>query len=353
MKAWTLQQIGEIEYKETEVPILKEHEVLVQVKAAGICGSDIPRIYRDGAHHMPLIPGHEFSGEIVQLGNGVEKRWLHKRVGIYPLIPCRECIACQNGGYEMCRNYSYLGSRQDGGFAEYVAVPMQNVLELPENVSFEQAAMLEPMSVAIHAIRRTEVKQTDTVVVYGLGTIGLLLVMFLLEQGVKNIVAVGNKSTQKEAVLQLGLTEPNFCDCKETNVQDWMKKQGNQNGADVVFECVGKMETLSQAVTLATISGKICTVGNPNTDMTLEKDIYWKILRNQLTIIGTWNSSFFKLCEEDISDWEYVLAKLKEGKISPQQLITHRFSIKDLEQGFHIMRNKTEDYVKIMMIQDE
>lgn len=132
-----------------------------------------------------------------------------------------------------------------------------------------------------------------------------------------------------------------------------MKKRGNSNGADVVFKCVGKMETLSQAVSLATIFGKICMVGNPDTDMILEKDIYWKILRNQLTIIGTWNSSFFKLCEKDTSDWEYVLAKLKEGKISPQQLITHRFSMKDLEQGFHIMRDKTEDYVKIMMIQDE
>lgn len=123
-------------------------------------------------------------------------------------------------GLFILSNSRYLGSRQDGSFAEYVAVPVQNVLELPENVSFEQAAMLEPMSVAIHAIRRIEVKQTDTVVVYGLGTIGLLLVMFLLEQGVQNIVAVGNKSAQKESVLYLGLPEANFCNCKERNVQD-------------------------------------------------------------------------------------------------------------------------------------
>lgn len=351
MKAWILDNIGKIEYREVELPELKEDEVLVHVKAAGICGSDIPRIYRDGAHHMPLMPGHEFSGEIVQLGKSVEECWLHKRVGVYPLIPCRACIACEKGAYEMCRHYSYLGSRQDGGFAEYVAVPVKNVLELPINVSFVQAAMLEPMSVAVHAIRRTVIKQEDMVVVYGLGTIGMFLVMFLLEQGVSNILAVGNKAIQKDMVVHLGLPEENFCNCKDTEVLDWMREKGYANGVDVVFECVGKMETLWQAVVLATISGKVCTVGNPDTDMTLQKDIYWKILRNQLTIVGTWNSVFFKL-QNGSSDWEYVLEKLKNEKIFPQELITHRFAMKNLEQGLHIMRDKTEDYIKIMMIEE-
>lgn len=347
MKAWMLQNIGQINYADIKIPLLKEEEVLVNVKAAGICGSDIPRIYKDGAHHMPLIPGHEFSGEIVQIGKKVEDRWLHKRVGVYPLLPCQKCIACQSGKYEMCRQYGYLGSRQNGGFAEYIAVPIQNVLELPNKVSFEQGAMLEPMAVAVHAMRRVILKATDTVIVYGLGTIGLLLVMFLLERGIKNIFAIGNKESQKETLISLGLSDMNFCNSKETNVTEWIKQKNKENGVDIVFECVGKNETLSQAIALATIGGTICTIGNPQTNMTLEKDIYWKILRNQLTITGTWNSSFF---EEGCSDWKYVLDKLQEGKISPQELITHRFSLEDLEQGFHIMRDKTEEYIKIMMI---
>ena len=170
MKAWVLEDIGNIKYKEVLKPQISENEVLVQVKAAGICGSDIPRIYQTGAHQMPLIPGHEFSGQVVQTGENADVKWQNKRVGIFPLIPCHNCVACQKGQYELCRNYSYLGSRRDGGFAEYVAVPECNLIELPENVSYEEAAMLEPMSVACHALRRVKVSPDDTVAVCGLGT---------------------------------------------------------------------------------------------------------------------------------------------------------------------------------------
>ena len=142
MKAWVLEDVGDIQYKEAAKPHISENEVLVAVKAAGICGSYIPRIYQTGAHQMPLIPGHEFAGQVVQTGENADAKWRNKRVGIFPLIPCWKCIACIKGQYELCRNYSYLGSRRDGGFAEYVAVPERNLIELPENVSYEEAAML-------------------------------------------------------------------------------------------------------------------------------------------------------------------------------------------------------------------
>ncbi len=357
MKAWLLHEAGTIKYEEIDVPELKENEVLLAVKAAGICGSDIPRIYRDGAHKMPLIPGHEFSGKVVKLGKWVDESWMQKRVGVYPLIPCRECTACKKGQFEMCKNYSYLGSRQDGGFAEYVAVPVRNLIGLPDSVSYEQVAMLEPMSVAVHAMRRVDVAQTDTVVVYGLGTIGLLLVMFLLEKGITNVFAIGNKVSQRDAVVSMGLPESHFCNCRERNVAEWLAEKTGHFNADVVFECVGKSETLSTVISLATAGGRICVVGNPHSDMNLEKQIYWKILRNQLIITGTWNSSFFKSISdtdaygyyEESVDWEYALQKLEKGRIVPQKLITHQFSIQDMETGFRIMRDKTEDYIKIMM----
>lgn len=371
MKAWELQEINSIKYEEVKIPDLRDGEVLVAVKAAGICGSDIPRIYRDGAHHMPLIPGHEFSGEVVRIGKWVDEEWLHKRVGIYPLIPCRECISCRKGQFEMCKNYSYLGSRQDGGFAQYVAVPVRNLIALPDNVSFEQAAMLEPMAVAVHAMGRVQVAQNSTVVVYGLGTIGLLLVMFLLEKGITNVFVIGNKPFQKEMVRKLGVPEEHYCDCYQTDAIAWLKDQTDGVGADVVFECVGKNGPFSQAIDLVAAGGKICVVGNPDSDMTLKKSVYWKILRNQLTILGTWNSSFFKLeaCEDGMlscgnacsicddfsiydvaSDWEYVLHKLEQERISPQELITHRFSLEELEQGLEMMRDKKGSYVKVMVM---
>lgn len=344
MKAWILQETGTIKYEETQTPFVMDGEVLISVKTAGICGSDIPRIYRDGAHTMPIICGHEFAGEVVEIGKGVDRKWLNKRVGVFPLIPCRECIACQQKKYEMCRNYGYIGSRQDGAFAEYVRVPVQNLIELPTNVSFEVSAMLEPMSVAVHAMRRAEVKPTDKVIVYGLGTIGLLLVMFLLEKGVSNIYVIGNKEIQKKAVLEMGLKEENFFD--RNGINSLLNKKINGKGADIVFECIGKNEIVSQCIELATIGGKVCLVGNPQGDMTLEKSVYWKILRNQLTILGTWNSSF---TQEESDDWHYVLQKLAEGKIQSEKLITHRFAFEELEKGLHIMRDKKEEYIKVML----
>ena len=326
------------------------------VKAAGICGSDIPRVYKTGTYSYPLIPGHEFSGVVEELGNGVDKQWLGKRVGIFPLIPCRKCVPCQKKQYEMCRSYSYLGSRRDGGFAEYVTVPVDNLVELPENVSFEEAAMLEPMAVAVHAMRRVQPKALDTVAVCGLGTIGLLVVMFLKEAGVENILVVGNKEFQRQTVLGLGVPEENYCDCKESEVEQWITARTKGFGVDIFFECVGKNETVTQAINCVMPGGKIMLVGNPYSDMKLEKAVYWKILRHQLLVTGTWNSSFYfpgdekELANPDmwLDDWHYVMNLLKEKRIAPARLITHTYSLEDLKKGFHIMRDKSEDYIKEM-----
>ena len=345
MKAYILRAVNQFKLEDAPLPDLKSGEVLVKVMAAGICGSDIPRVYQTGAHVHPIVIGHEFSGKVVKVATGVDDKWLDKPVGIFPLIPCRECGPCQNKQYEMCRNYSYLGSRTDGGFAEYVAVPKECLIELPQSVSFEAAAMLEPMAVAVHAMRRIEPGKKDNVVVCGLGTIGLFLTLFLKENGVENLFVIGNKEFQKERILAMGISREHYCDMRTQDVSEWIKQRTGGRGADVFFECVGKKETFSQAVDLAAPAGKVMLVGNPHSDMELEKAVYWKILCNQLTVKGTWNSSFTGDADDD---WHYVLDVLTRGRIAPEQLITHKFSLDDLEHGFHIMRDKSEDYIKIM-----
>lgn len=350
MKAYVLRDIGNFKLEEVQKPIPQENEVLVAVRAAGICGSDIPRVYKTGTYSYPLIPGHEFSGVVEETGTCVDSRWLGKSVGVFPLIPCKKCGPCRKKQYEMCRSYSYLGSRRNGGFAEKVAVPVENLVELPEGVSFEEAAMLEPMAVAVHAMRRMRPTPADTVAVCGLGTIGLLLVMFLKETGVENILAVGNKESQRQAVLRLSIPEENYCNHKEKDVEQWITAHTGGAGVDIFFECVGKNETVIQAVNATIPGGKIVLVGNPYSDMNLEKPVYWKILRNQLAVTGTWNSSFAFQGDEtpELDDWRYVLKKLEEKRIAPAELITHRFPLEELEQGFHIMKDKSEDYVKVM-----
>ena len=419
MKAWVLHGINEIRLETVELPALESGQALVAVKAAGICGSDIPRIYRTGAHRHPLIPGHEFSGVVESVGKETDSAWLGKRVGVFPLIPCGACGPCIKGQYEMCRNYGYLGSRRDGGFAEYVAVPAENLIELPDNVSFEEAAMLEPMAVAVHAVRRVlpeesraesgptgavnasgqtthgesrkpeqalpsetdgigqsmNQPQTDavapqavggilpagtgveeTIVVFGLGTIGLLLTALLLERGKSRrksggsggrVLVIGNKDFQRQKILELGLSAEAYCDSRAQDAGRWILERTGGRGGDVIFECVGRNETLRQAVDSAAPAGRICLVGNPASDMALEREVYWKILRNQLTVTGTWNSSFSHKASDD---WHYALERLSRKDLMPGRLISHRFSLEELEKGLHIMRDKSEDYVKIMAV---
>lgn len=353
MKAWVLHGVNDFTYEEYNKPAPTEGKVIVQVKAVGICGSDIPRVYETGAHVHPLIIGHEFSGQVVEACPGEDSKWLGKRVGIFPLIPCKKCGPCLKHQYEMCRSYSYLGSRCDGGFGEHVAVPVDNLVELPDNVTYEQAAMLEPMAVAVHSMRRGFLLMDEkdvskcTVAVWGLGTIGLLLVMFLKQAGVKNILAVGNKEFQKKQLLELGISEGNYCDSKNIDAHKWLVDKTAGYGVDLFFECVGKNEVVSQAVESTMPAGSIVFVGNPYSDMKLDKATYWKILRNQLKVTGTWNSSFTHSQDDD---WNYVIRCLTSGDISPEKLISHRYPLEQIEKGFHIMRDKTEDYVKIMAI---
>lgn len=349
MKAWVLHGINQLQYEEVNIPSPETGEVLVKVRAAGVCGSDIPRVYQTGAHFHPLIPGHEFSGEVVSVGNEVDESWIGKHVGVFPLIPCKHCIPCQHKQYEMCKNYNYLGSRRDGGIAEYVVVPQWNLIALPEEVSFEEAAMLEPMAVAVHAMRGILEDEKEyeekTFMVWGLGTIGILLTMFLLQLGIRNIFVVGNKRVQRDTVIKLGLDENQYCDCMQEDVQAWVMNKTNNMGVDFSFECVGKNLTMENVIDMAAPGGRVMLVGNPCSDMTLPKSIYWKILRYQLTVKGTWNSSYTG--EED-DDWHYVITRLQKGHIQPRCLITHYFKLENLAEGLHIMRDKSQDYVKIM-----
>lgn len=362
MKAFRLHGIGDFRLEDCEKPVPEKGEVLVKVKAAGICGSDIPRIYRTGAYHHPMTPGHEFSGQVVEVGEGASSDWQGKRVGIFPLIPCMECSSCKKRQYEMCKKYNYLGSRTDGGFAEYVRVPEWNLIALPENVSFEQAAMLEPMSVAVHSLRKIGLLDEEgrlskeaynregsmkTVAVCGLGTIGLFLTMFLIQLGMKDILVIGNKDFQKKTVVELGVDEQHFCDLRKQNPEEWLTEKTKEEGVDFFFECVGKNEVLLQGINGIAPGGHLLLLGNPAGDVALEKNVYWKLLRKQVQVQGTWNSSF---THEEKDDWHYVVNCLADGSIHSEKMITHRFSIEDFQRGFEIMRDKSEDYIKVMGI---
>jgi len=259
MKAWMLNNIDEFNfYEDVPIPDINSDEVLLKVKAAGICGSDVPRVYKNGAHNMPLIIGHEFAGIVEKAGSSDNKYLVGKHVGVFPLIPCKKCPACLSKRYEMCSNYSYLGSRINGGFAEYVSVPAWNLIEIPDSITFEQAAMLEPMAVSVHAIRQLNLRKDDNVLVCGAGTIGQLIVIFLLEAGIKNVYVLGTKTFHREILKKIGLPEHNFYLVKDTNQKDlvdFYMSATHSNGIDAYFECVGKNDTISQGIDIVNPGG--------------------------------------------------------------------------------------------------
>lgn len=344
MKAYVLKEIGKIEFEEVPIPEPNENEVLVRVEAAGICGSDIPRIYQNGAHVHPIIPGHEFAGVVEKTG---------KRVGVFPLIPCMNCPECNEKKYEMCRNYSYLGSRRDGAFAEYVSVPVNNLIEIPDNVSFETAAMLEPLSVAMHAIRGLVGDDGDRnsfVGIWGLGTIGMMLTSILKAEGYNNLYCVINKDFQSEVLTkEIGISTDKIINVEKCDAITEIMEKTDNHGFDYGFECVGRNETAVSLVKCAASSGKIMLVGNPYSNMKFEKDDYWRILRKQLTVKGTWNSSYTGGADDD---WHRVLSLLEKGQLKTDFLVTQKYNLKDIGNGFLTMRDKTKNYLKCMYVRE-
>lgn len=355
MKAWMLYGTGDIRLTEVVVPEPGESEVLIRVKAAGICGSDIPRIYETGAYRMPMIPGHECSGIVERTGRNVDPAWTGRRVAVYPKISfgyfgCHGKGSCSTRG-----DYDYIGSRRDGAFAEYVTAPASNLLEIPDGVGYEEAAMLEPLAVAANAVRTGTVSRggalskEQAIAVCGPGTIGSMTVLMLKEAGYKNIKLIGNKEAQRQRAELLGIRGKDFCNSSIDVPALWLK-ENSDGGVSAFFECAGRNECVTYGLDAAASGGNLILIGNPCSDMIFPKDTYWQILRKQLTVYGIWNSSFSS--ENDgiyEDDWHYSLSRIKSQNPVIQKLISHRFELNELEKALHIMRDKTEDHCKIMI----
>lgn len=349
MKAYVLEGINQLEYKEIDVPSLSAGYVLVEVHAAGICNSDIARVFTTGTYHFPTIPGHEFSGKVVEAFDVSGTPWIGKRVGVFPLIPCQVCASCQEQSYEMCNNYNYLGSRCDGGFAEYVAVPVWNLIELPEGVSYQEAAMLEPASVALHAVRRLVMDDVSSVALFGLGTIGIIIAQWLHIYGVNTVITTGHSDKHGEIMKQVASDTYIYLDAssgEKKSIVDEVLHLTNELGVDAVLDCVATAESSIDALACVKPGGQIVVVGNPKGDIEIDKNSYWKILRKQIRLTGTWNSSFTH-SEED--DWNTVLKENANGNLHLKELITHELDFEQLHHGLAIMKNKSEYRNKVMI----
>jgi L-iditol 2-dehydrogenase len=343
MMACNLHGVGDLRYEEVAVPSLKPGEVLLKVKAAGICGSDIPRVFEKGTYHFPTIPGHEFAGEIAEVNPG-DEALLGKTAAVFPLLPCFTCEACQTGEYAQCANYDYYGSRRDGAFAEYIAVKKWNLVLAPRGVKAEHAAMCEPCAVAIHALSQAEIKPGDTVAIFGAGTIGILAAQAARGQGALNVVLVDVDNAKLDLARSLGFEHA--IDSKTGDPALYIKNISGGRGADLALEAAGVAAAAEGCLKAAKTFGTVVLMGNPSKNMDISQNAYWEILRKQLTLKGTWNSSY----SDANNNWHTAIQCMEMGVFDLDKLITHRFSFSECNKAFELAKSRSEAWVKIMFI---
>ena len=346
MKALVLHAVGDLRYEDVPKPQPKAGEVLLKVRACGICSSDIERVFLSGTYHFPTIIGHEFAGEIVGLGEGVDESYLGKRAAVFPLLPCRKCSACEKKQYAQCANYNYFGSRCDGGMAEYLAVPTWNLVMFDDSVSFEEAALCEPAAVGVHATKLAGIKDGDCVTIIGTGTIGYLIGCFAKMRGAKKVILCGITDDRPPIVDEEGFELINLTKCDDIEAK--IKELNGGKGADVAFECVGTNQALTDTLKAAGDFATIVLVGNPKRDVALEQKVYWKILRKQLTLKGTWNSTY----NDEVNDWQDVLKYLGEKKVNLKPFVTKTYKMADKYEAFEHVKDLSRFSLKIMFTMD-
>ncbi len=347
MKALRLYAPGDLRLEDIPIPLPCPDEVLLRVLACGICGSDIPRIFEHGTYKYPLIPGHEFSGIVENVGSEMGKDWIGRHVVVYPLIPCRQCSSCYSGLYTQCLNYDYLGSRRDGGFAEYVTVPGSHIIPVPDGVSGVLSAMTEPCAVALHAVRKIPIAVGDTVLVMGAGAIGILIALWARTAGAE-VFMTDVVVDKLRFARSLGFK--NLLDAMQTHVPDWIK-QKCKYGVNVVFETTGFPIGLETAIESCCISGSIVLVGNPACkEMSIGIKQYGMILRKEIHIVGIWNSV---INEYPKNEWQVVLEEFRKESDLYKKIVTHEVSIERLKDFLVEMYQKKIFPIKAMFVNKE
>jgi len=342
MKALVLNEYNQFDYQDMETPSIAPTDVLVQVKAVGICGSDVHGMDGStGRRQPPLVMGHEAAGIISEIGSEVTQWKQGDRVTFDSTIYCGDCWFCRRGDINFCDNRRVLGVscddyRQHGAFAEYVAIPQRILYALPETLSFEQAAMVEPLSIAVHAVERTEISLNDTAVVMGTGMIGLLVVQALRAHGCGNIIAVDLDQDKLDLAQKLGADIGLKSDA--CHVPEEVRKLTNDRGADVAFEVVGITPTVTMAVESLRKGGSLTLVGNlsPQVDLALQS-----VVTRGITLNGSCAS-----CGE----YPACLDMMARGSIDVEALISAVAPLAEGNAWFKRLYNKEPGLMKVILV---
>ena len=341
MKALVLKEYHKFSYEDVPEPEYGSDDLLVQVKACAICGSDVHGIDGStGRRIPPVIMGHEASGVIAEVGANVKGFTVGDRITFDSTIYCGECYYCRKGQVNLCDNRRVFGVscsdyRQNGAFAEYVTVPQHIAYHLPEGISFEQAAMVEPVSIAVHAVSRSAFSLNNTVVVVGVGMIGLFVVQILRIAGCGRIIAIDLDRNKFEMARKFGATH-----CLLANQEDLLPqiaKLTQGRGADFALEVVGITPAVKTAMDVLRKGGSLTLVGNlkPQIDFPLQS-----IVTRQISVYGSCASS---------GEYPTCLDLIEHGKVNVDALISATAPLKDGAIWFKRIYDKEPGLMKVIL----
>lgn len=343
MKALVLTDYMKLEFMNVPDPTLSEEDVLIQIKVASVCGSDIHGINgKSLRRNPPIIMGHEASGVIVKMGRNVKDFQIGDRVTFNSSLYCNECSFCLEGKRNLCESGMVVGVstdtfHKDGAFAEYLAVPQHVLYPLPPTVTFLEAALIEPIAVAMHAISLLPIKTDDTVVLFGTGTIATFAIQLLKLKPLSQLIVVGRNKERLELALELGATA--VINSKEVNVKDQVFALTNGQGAACTCDMAGAQSTFTDGLACLKKGGTFSTIANLTPEFTIDMT---NLIMRELTLKGS--------C---VSNGEYsdIIPLLEQKKIRTDYIISAQIPLS--EGGDFIMKlhnNEIPNFGKLILI---
>lgn len=341
IKAAVMHGIDDVRIEEVDFPQMKAGEVLIKMKSVGVCGSDV-HYYKHGKIgsyivKKPMILGHECAGEIVEVASDVKNFKPGDRVAIEPGYTCRKCVYCKTGRYNLCPDVTFMATPPiDGAYVEYVAWPSDFVFHLPDNMTYDHGALMEPLAVGMHAVRRSRLKPGEPVLILGAGTIGLVTLLSAKAAGAGEIVVADLEDIRLKTAQKLGATKVIYA--QRENVHEVIKDFTHGFGMEVVFETAGSVPTTQQTIELAARGGRIVWVGLAGEDRFPMPVL--QAIDKELDIMGIFRYA---------NVYPYAIQLVSTGRMNIDPLVTHRYNLEDVKEALEVAYERRDGAVKVMV----
>jgi len=337
MLAAVLHAPGDLRVERVPAPLEpKAGEVIVRVMAAGVCGSDIGRVMKTGTYRFPTIPGHEFAGVVERLGEAVDDHQPGDPVAVAPLMPCFKCPECAAGHYSLCDTYDFMGSRSDGGFAEFLRVPARNLLPVPRDLPINVAATIEPAAIILHGIQKIDLSLGDAVAVIGCGALGFFAVQFAKLSGAQPLIAIDIDDEKLALAAEAG-ADLTINPTRE-DVAAGVRAATEGRGVHLAIEAAGSNAARDLAIGCVRKQGTVLLYGSAYGDVTFKGALFEQIIRHEIEIVGSWNSYSAPFPGRE---WRDIISLLRVGRLKAGPLITHVLALEEAPRVFRALADRS------------